>query len=114
MAVLAPKKSVVNLPKWAKDDVYWHSALYILGTMANRELKFRPLLHQFVNLDESTIDFFAIKRVVSSWSHGEKVMVNLATHLFNETHEFKLSDLDYLDDGNSKNALKAIEFRFCK
>ncbi|OLN29942.1 hypothetical protein [Desulfosporosinus metallidurans] len=114
MAVLAPKKSVSTLPKWAKDDIYWHGALYILGSMADREPKFRPLLRQYVNLDESTIDFFAIKRAVSSWSHGEKIMVNLAAHLFNETHEFKLSDLDYLGGGNSKVALKAIEYRFMR
>ncbi|EGW40502.1 hypothetical protein DOT_1574 [Desulfosporosinus sp. OT] len=39
-------------------------------------------------------------------------MVNLVAHLFNEKHEFRLSDLDYLDARNLKFALKAIGLRF--
>lgn len=113
MAVLATKKIVMTLPSWAKENNYWHSSLHILCALADREPKFLHLLY-FVNLDESTIDFFAIKRAVSSSSHCEKIMVNLAAHLFNETHEFNLSDLDYLDGRNMKIALRAIGLRFCK
>lgn len=113
LAPLAPKKTVTVLPNWAKDDVYWHSSLYLLCSMVDRDPKFRHLLY-YVNLDESTIDFFSIKRAVSSCSHGEMIMVHLAAHLFNETHEFKLSDLDYLSGRNLIVALKAIEFRFKK
>jgi len=113
LAPLAPKKTVLVLPNWAKEDVYWHSSLYLLCSMVDRNLKFCHLLY-YVNLDESTIDFFSIKRAVSSCSHGEKIMVNLAAHLFNETHEFKLSDLDYLEGRNMKAALKAIGIRFKK
>ncbi|MDR3543252.1 MAG: hypothetical protein P4L69_20170 [Desulfosporosinus sp.] len=113
LAPLAPIKTVITLPSWAKNDVYWHSSLTILCSMVDRDQKFRHLLY-YINLDESTIDFFAIKHAVSSCSHSEKIMVNLAAHLFNETHEFKLSDLDYLDGRSKKTALKAIEFRFVK
>jgi hypothetical protein len=82
--------------------------------MANREPKFRSLLQRFVNLDESSIDFFGMKRAISSWSHSEKIMVKLAAHLFNKIHKFNLSDLDYLDSQNMKVALKSIELRFGK
>jgi hypothetical protein len=114
MAVLASRaanRTVMSLPRWAKDDVYWHSSLSILCSMVDRDQKSRHLLH-YVDLDESSIDFFAIKQAISSLSHSEKIMVNLAAHLFNETHEFKLSDLDYLDGRNMKVALRAIGLRF--
>lgn len=113
MAVLAPSKTL-SLPQWVKDDVFWHGSLFILGSMVEREPKFRPLLHKFVNLDESTIDFFGMKKAVSSWSHSEKIMIKLAAHLFNQIHKFNLSDLNYLGSKNMKIALKAMEIRYQK
>jgi|GEM_PF-1399742 len=108
-----PKKTIKALPSWAKNDVYWFSSLSILCSIVDKHpAKFHNLLY-FVDLDESTIDFFAIKRVVSSCSQ-ERVMVNLAAGLFSNTHEFNLSSLDCLDEGNMKLALKAIKLRFRK
>ena len=104
----------IVVPEWMITDVYWRGTIHILGSMANREPKFRPLLHRYVNVDESSIDFFGMKRAVSSWSHSEKIMVKLAAHLFNQVHKFNLSDLDYLDSQNMRVALKAIELRFGK
>jgi hypothetical protein len=104
----------IAVPEWMISDVYWRGTIHVLRNMANREPEFRPLLQHFVKIDESSIDFFGMKRAVSSWSHSEKIMVKLAAHLFNQVHKFNLSDLDYLDSRNMKVALKAIELRYGK
>ena len=113
MAIQSPSKPL-SLPQWVKNDKYWHSSLYILGLLASRNSKFRPLLQTFVDFDETTIDFSAMKKAISAWSHGEQIMVQLAAHLFNQVHNFDLSVLDYLDSENLRIAFRAMEIRYRK
>lgn len=99
------------IPEWVKNDPFWSSALYILQTAARREPKFMQLKH-LVNFEHALIEFDAMKQAAASWSRGEKLLVDLAAHLFNERHPFNLSELDYLDSFNRKTALEAIRLRF--
>jgi hypothetical protein len=54
----------------------------------------------------------ALKKLAGPWSNSEKVLLNLALHLFNERNKFNLSDLDFLDDTNKKLAFEAMKIRF--
>lgn len=101
-----------RLPEWVKNDPYWHSALYVLQKMIERDPKFLELTRKFIDLETASVSFRDMKKAVERWAHSEKIMVALAAHLFNEIHEFNLSDLDYLDSNNKQVAVTAIRVRF--
>lgn len=49
---------------------------------------------------------------IAPFSTSEKIMLNLALHLFNERNKFNLTDIDYLDSHNKDLAFKAMRMRF--
>jgi hypothetical protein len=65
-------------------------------------------------MSEGTVKFQSLKKASAPWSSSEKVMLNLALHLFNERNKFTLADLDLLDSKNKKLAFEAINIRFRK
>lgn len=90
-------------------DRYWASMLFLFN---NRSKLKNVFTTKYFNMDDETVSFQALKRQAAPWSSSEKVMLNLALHLFNERNKFNLSDLDVLDANNKQLALKAIKIRF--
>ncbi|WP_332237888.1 hypothetical protein [Sporolactobacillus sp. KGMB 08714] len=66
----------------------------------------------YFDLNARLVEIDGLKDLSAQWSHGEKIMLALALHLYNESNPFNLSDLDYLDIKNRKLALEAIRTRF--
>lgn len=103
-----PTKTV---PVHLKADRYWAPTIFLFS----KQRKLRDVFTtRYFDFDEETIDFNKLKKVSAPWSHSEKVMLQLALHLFNERNKFNLSDLDYLDSENLKLALKVIRMRFVR
>ncbi|MEL7654639.1 MAG: hypothetical protein AAGU75_01880 [Bacillota bacterium] len=110
---LALKSGKGQIPSWIKSDPYWNSALYILESLVKRDSKFLALTQAHVNIEESTISFTDMKREAALWPRGERLMIDLAAHLFNEeVHEFYLSDFELLDSQLKEIAIKGIRKRF--
>lgn len=105
-------KSKQQIPSWFKNDPYWNSALYVLENLVRRDPKFLRLTQACVSFEESRISFPTMKKEAANWSRGERIMIDLAAHLFNEMNGFNLSDLDLLDSSLKKVAMEAIRRRF--
>lgn len=97
------------IPAHLMKDRYWTSMLFLFNNHSKLESVFTT---KYFNTDDETVSIQALKRQAAPWSSSEKVMLNLALHLFNERNKFNLSDLDVLDSNNKKLALQAIKIRF--
>jgi hypothetical protein len=96
------------IPEELKHDRYWRGALHIFTQNA----KLQRYIASHIDFDVRTINASGLKRISRPWSQSERFMLNLALHLFNESHKVNLSDMDYLDANNREIALKAIRLRF--
>ncbi|WP_445505743.1 hypothetical protein [Niallia sp. 03091] len=97
------------IPAHLAKDRYWSSLIHLF--------KNHPKLKQFFttkyfDMNDESVRMQALKRNSAAWSHSEKIMLNLALHLFNERNKFNLTDIDYLDSNNKKLAFEAIRIRF--
>lgn len=97
------------IPANLMNDRYWRGTLYLFQN--------HPKLKQFFatkyfDMNAEQIKVQSLKRLFSPFSNSEKIMLDLALHLYNERNKFNLSDLDYLDSNNKKLAMKAIQMRF--
>lgn len=90
-------------------DRYWAPVIYLFTKHNKLESVFST---KYFNFDTEEIRMVALKRQAGVWSHSEKIMLNLALHLFNSRNKFNLSDLDYLDDFNRQLAYQAMKIRF--
>jgi hypothetical protein len=97
------------IPASMLKDRYWGSLIYLFEN--NSKLK-QVFTTKYFDLNEGTVKIQSLKRNAAPWSTSEKVMLNLALHLFNERNKFNLSDMDCLDERNKKLALEAIKRRF--
>ncbi|MCL6571729.1 MAG: hypothetical protein K6T88_08580 [Bacillus sp. (in: Bacteria)] len=97
------------LPVHLLKDRYWASLIHLFRN--NSKLK-GVFTSKYFNLEGEKIKIHALKKLAGPWSHSEKIMLNLALHLFNERNKFTLSDFDSLDEHNSKIAYEAIRIRF--
>ncbi|CRK80342.1 hypothetical protein [Neobacillus massiliamazoniensis] len=88
---------------------YWASLYHLFQNHWKLKSVFTT---KYFDLNAETVKFQALKRNAAPWSSSEKIMLNLALHLFNERNKFNLSDLDYLDDYNRKLAFEAMKIRF--
>lgn len=114
---MALKNGKSQIPSWFKSNPHWNSALYILESLVKRNSKFLALTQAYVNIEESTISFTEMKKAASLWPMGERLMIDLAAHLFNEEdYDFYLSDLELLDSKLDsqfrKIAIEGIKKRF--
>jgi len=100
---------MATIPKHFMKDRYWASMLHLFTN--HRKLK-GVLTTKYFDLNAETVKFQALKTNAAPWSTSEKILLNLALHLFNERNKFNLSDLDYLDDNNRKLAYEAMRLRF--
>ena len=100
---------MATIPAHLMKDRYWASMLHLF----TNQWKLKGVLTtKYFDLTAETVKFQALKRNAAPWSTSEKIMLNLALHLFNERNKFNLSDLDYLDDNNRKLAYEAMRKRF--
>jgi hypothetical protein len=97
------------LPAHLLKDRYWASLIHLFQNQ--RKLK-SVFTTKYFDIEAGTVRFLALKKVAGPWSTSEKVMLNLALHLFNERNKFNLSDIDCLDENNRKLAYEAIRIRF--
>lgn len=97
------------IPSSLLRDRYWGSLIHLFK---NHQKLRGVFTTKFFDMKEGTIKVQSLKRNAGPWSNSEKVMLNLALHLFNERNKFNLSDLDCLDDNNKKLALEAMQIRF--
>lgn len=98
-----------TIPTGLLNDRYWRGTIYLFQNHYRLKEYFTT---KYFNFDEETIKFAALKKAFSPFSNSEKIMLNLALHLFNEKNKFNLSDLDYLDGTNKKLAFEAMIKRF--
>ncbi|MGO4540346.1 hypothetical protein [Paenibacillus sp. 2TAB19] len=98
------------IPSHLLKDRYWSPLLYLFTE--------NPKLRQHANhidLEEMSVNSFALLTASGPWSPSEKFMLYLALHLFNEefaADKLHLSDMDRLDLKNKNLALKALQLRF--
>lgn len=103
------KKMAVAIPQHLKQNRHWRGVIYLFQN--------HPKLQQYFNtkyfdLDSERVKVQALKREAKPWSDSEKFMLNLALHLFNDANKVDLGQMDYLDQNNTRLALKAIELRY--
>lgn len=97
------------IPAHLLTDRYWASLLHLF----TKHQKLRSVLTTtYFDMSDETVKIQALKKNAASWSSSEKIMLNLALHLFNERNKFNLSDLDYLDSNNKNLAFEAMKIRF--
>ncbi|GGE57959.1 hypothetical protein [Priestia taiwanensis] len=90
-------------------DPYWRGCLHLF--------KYCLLLRKYFNTDymhvgNGVLEVEKLRHVFRTKSHSEKIMLNLALHLFNGDDAFRLTDLDYLDKKNKRLAFEAMLLRF--
>ncbi|MDP4086006.1 MAG: hypothetical protein Q8934_15490 [Bacillota bacterium] len=90
-------------------DRYWASLIHLFQNHWKLKQVFTT---KYFDLNEEIVHVQALKRNAAPWSSSEKIMLNLALHLFNERNKFNLSDLDFLDSNNKQLAFEAMKIRF--
>jgi hypothetical protein len=98
-----------QIPVHFMKDRYWSSLIHLFQNHYKLKSVFTT---KYFDFEIETIKIQSLKRYAGPWSSSEKVMLNLALHLYNERNKFNLSDIDCLDDNNKKLALEAIRIRF--
>jgi hypothetical protein len=100
---------MASIPEHLLKDRYWRGTLYLFTKQYKLNSVFTTKYFDFV---ECRIKIQSLRKTAAPWSNSEKIMLQLALHLFNERNKFTLSAIDYLDDTNKKLALEAIKLRF--
>lgn len=98
-----------QIPVHLAKDRYWSSLIHLFKNHPKLKQMFTT---KYFDVEAEIIKIQSLKRNSAAWSNSEKIMLNLALHLFNERNKFNLSDLDYLDSNNKKLAFEAIRIRF--
>lgn len=98
-----------TIPAALSQDRYWGALIYLFKNHPKLNTCFNT---RFFDMSDETIKIQSLRRHAAPWSSSEKVMLNLALHLFNERNKFILSDLDSLDSNNKKLAFEAMKIRF--
>lgn len=97
------------VPTHLFNDHYWKGTLYLF----NQHPKLNKLFTtQYFDFEEGNVAGELMLKSARAWSTSEKVMLNLALHLYNERYSFNMHDLDYLDSSNKELAYQAIKFKF--
>lgn len=97
-----------DTPAWVAADPEWAAALHVLDGRVLR----RKDVRQWVDFDRRTIEFPTLLEAAGPWSHGERLLVQVAADLFNGSGETRLNELlQTLDDENLALVLEAIRLR---
>ncbi|WP_019123894.1 hypothetical protein [Brevibacillus massiliensis] len=101
----------MQIPAHLLQDRYWKPVLYLF----QKHPKLSQCFHEdYFDLKDERIKAQTLKADSRFWSNGEKIMLGLALHLYNERYKFNLSDMDSLDPINLEMALQAIKLRFLR
>lgn len=98
-----------TIPASLLQDRYWASLIHLFKNHYKLKGAFTT---KYFDMESEIIKISSLKKHAAPWSSSEKVMLNLALHLFNERNKFNLSDLDCLDPANKKLAFEAMAIRF--
>jgi hypothetical protein len=98
-----------SIPAHFMRDRYWASMIHLFQNHYKLEDVFTT---KYFDFNAGRVKIQALKKNAAVWSSSEKILLNLALHLFNEKNKFNLSDLDYLDSNNRQLAYEAIKIRF--
>lgn len=98
-----------TIPAALSKDRYWSGLIHLFKNHYKLNQCFTT---RFFDMKSETIKVQALKKHAAPWSNSEKIMLNLALHLFNERNKFNLSDMDSLDANNLKLAFEAMRIRF--
>jgi hypothetical protein len=94
-----------QIPRALRNDPGWRSALYILEHAFQDDD--RPWT--FVDPEKRSIDFAGMLYAAGSWSHSERLLVEVASSLFNGDTKVDLFDLlSTLDDDNAEIVFAAM------
>lgn len=102
-------KQIEIIPEHLQKNRRWKAMLYLFLSHDKLNTFFNT---KYFDLKNETVKFTALKKVAGPWSESEKFMLNLAAHVFNESHKVDLALMDYLDYENTKLAIEAIEIRY--
>ncbi|WP_458414553.1 hypothetical protein ACNQFZ_06715 [Schinkia sp. CFF1] len=97
------------IPAHLSNARYWRGTLFLFQNHSKLNQYFTT---KYFDFKLERIKIQSLKRTFAPFSTSEKIMLNLALHLYNESNKFNLSDLDYLDSNNKALAFKAITMRF--
>ncbi|MEH7126003.1 hypothetical protein V7127_22590 [Bacillus sp. JJ1773] len=100
-----------QIPSHLFRDRYWAALIHLFSKHPKLKTVFTT---KYFNLEAEEVKIQSLKRYAAPWSQSEKIMLNLALHLFNERNKFNLADLDWLDSNNKLLAFEAIKIRFFK
>lgn len=98
-----------SIPNHLFQNRYWSSMLHLF---INHPKLNQVFTTNYFDLYEEIVKVQSLKRKAAVWSNSERIMVNLALHLFNERNKIILSDLDYLDETNKELVMEAVKIRF--
>lgn len=99
------------IPAHLYKDRYWAALIHLFTKHPKLKAVFTT---KYFNMQAEEVKMQSLKRYAAPWSHSEKIMLNLALHLFNEKNKFNISDLDCLDSNNKLLAMEAIKIRFIR
>lgn len=97
------------IPAHLANDRYWRGTLYLFQNHSKLNQFFTT---KYFDFNAEKIKIQSLRKTFAPFSHSEKIMLDLALHLFNGRNKFNLSDIDYLDSNNKALAFKAIQMRF--
>ncbi len=89
----------------------WQAFWAIIDLPMFRGVKYESIM-SYVDRQHATIDWPAIARMMSPWSHGEQVLLRVARALFNATDNVPLHELSVLDDTLGPTVLGIIHRRY--
>lgn len=97
------------IPQHLLQSRHWRSMIYLFQDHPKLQRYFTT---KYFDLNAERVKVQALKKEAKPWSDSERFMLNLALHLFNGSNKVDLSQMDYLDQNNTRMALKAIELRY--
>lgn len=99
----------VTIPQHLLKSRRWRSMIFLFQNHSKLQQYFTT---KYFDLEAERVSIRALKQLAKPWSDSERFMLDLALHLFNDSNKVDLGRMDYLDQNNSRLALKAIELRY--
>ncbi|MGG3884302.1 hypothetical protein [Brevibacillus panacihumi] len=99
----------VTIPQELLRSRHWRGMIFLFQNHSKLQRYFNT---KYFDLNAERVKIQALKKESKPWSDSERFMLNLALHLFNDSNKVDLGQMDYLDQNNTRLALKAIELRY--
>lgn len=99
------------IPANVQRNPYWRGVLHLFTHHSKLHRLFTDEFFTITS-EDATMHISKLRTASTGWSSSEKIMLQLAFHLYNERNKFNLSDLGNLDSNNLDLAFKAMQLRF--